>query len=543
MENSFPPVKKQGGEKMENTIYSLLPPLLAILMVVITRRVLLSLGTGILAAALLLAEFNIGKTLSIMGDAIKGIFIADGELNTYSLFIILFLILLGIITAFISISGGSRAFGDWAMKRVKTRVGAQLVGAFLGVIIFIDDYFNALAVGQITRPITDRQKVSRAKLAYIIDSTSAPMCVISPISSWGAYIIALIGTILAAHGVKEYSAFSAFMQIVPMNFYALAALAMVFIVALRNVEIGPMKVHEDRAIQEGIVVDQSKPVPGELKDDLPTSTKGTVGDLVWPIAALVVGTIGAMLWTGLSAVEGEATIFKILENTDVTKSLVTGGLLGLAVSLILFVRQAVVLKGVDTNVFGKGLLEGIKSMLPAIYILLFAWVIVDLIGRLETGTYLAGIVESSNMNISFLPFLLFLVAGIMAFSTGTSWGSFGILLPIAGDIAAASDISMLLPALAAVLAGAVFGDHCSPISDTTILSSTGAGSNHMDHVMTQLPYALITAAISAVGFLVIGFTGSTFAALAVVGILLAAFAFIFGSKPQHAESLKENLAE
>jgi tetracycline resistance efflux pump len=540
--NSFPLSKKQGGEKMENTIYSLLPPLLAILMVVVTRKVLLSLGTGIIAAALLLAEFNVGKTFSIIGDAIKGIFIADGELNTYSLYIILFLLLLGIITAFISISGGSRAFGEWAMRRVKTRVGAQLVGAFLGIIIFIDDYFNALAVGQITRPITDRQKVSRAKLAYIIDSTSAPMCVISPISSWGAYIIALIGTILAAHGVKEYSAFSAFMQIAPMNFYALAALAMVFIVAIRNVEIGPMRVHEERAFNEGVVVDQSKPVPGELKDDLPTSTKGTVGDLVWPIVALVVGTVGAMMWTGLSAVEGEATIFKILENTDVTKSLVTGGLLGLAVALILFVRQAVVLKGVNANVFGKGILEGIKSMLPAIYILVFAWVIVDLIGRLETGTYLAGLVEKSNMNISFLPFLLFIVAGIMAFSTGTSWGSFGILLPIAGDIAAAADISMLLPALAAVLAGAVFGDHCSPISDTTILSSTGAGSNHMDHVMTQLPYALITAAISGVGFLVIGFTGSTIASLAVVAILLIGFAFIFGSKPFQAP-LKENLAE
>ncbi|HAQ06794.1 MAG TPA: sodium:proton antiporter [Bacillus bacterium] len=528
---------------MENTIFSLLPPLLAILMVVITRRVLLSLGAGIVAAAFLLADFNFVQTFSIMADAIKGIFIADGELNTYSLYIILFLLLLGIITAFISISGGSRAFGEWAMKRVKTRVGAQLVGAILGVIIFIDDYFNALAVGQVTRPITDRQKVSRAKLAYLIDSTSAPVCVISPISSWGAYIIALIGTILVAHGVTDYSAFSAFMQIVPMNFYALAALAMVFIVVLRNVEIGPMKVHEERAMNEGIVYPQDKPVPGELKDDLPTSSKGQVGDLVWPIVALVVGTVGAMLWTGMNAVEGEATILAIFENTDVTKSLVIGGLLGLAVAMILFVRQAVVLKGVEANVFGRGVLEGIKAMLPAIYILLFAWVIVDLIGRLETGTYLAGLVERSNLDISFLPFLLFIVAGIMAFSTGTSWGSFGILLPIAGEIAAATDITMLLPALAAVLGGAVFGDHCSPISDTTILSSTGAGSNHIDHVMTQLPYALISAAIASVGFLVIGFTGSTMIALVIVAILLAGFAFIFGSKPEEQPALKGNLSE
>lgn len=528
---------------MENTIFSLLPPFLAIIMVVVTRRVLLSLGAGIVAAAILLAEFNFGKTVSILGDAVKGVFIADGELNTYSLYIILFLLLLGIITAFISISGGSRAFGEWAMKRVKTRVGAQLVGAFLGMIIFIDDYFNALAVGQITRPITDRQRVSRAKLAYIIDSTSAPVCVVSPISSWGAYIIALIGTILAAHGVTEYTAFSAFIQMAPMNFYAIAALTMVFIVALRNVELGPMKIHEERAINEGIVFPQDKPVPGELKDDLPTSSKGTVGDLVWPIVALVAGTVGAMLWTGLGAISGEATIFKILENTDVTKSLVTGGLLGLAVAVILFIRQSVVLKGVNPNVFGKGVLEGIKAMLPAIYILVFAWVIVDLIGRLETGAYLAGIVEQSNMDISFLPFLLFLVAGIMAFSTGTSWGSFGILLPIAGDIAAAADISIMLPAMAAVLAGAVFGDHCSPISDTTILSSTGAGSNHMDHVMTQLPYALISAAISAVGFLILGFTGSTILSLLAVLVLLGAFAFIFGSRPTEQQAYQENLAE
>lgn len=528
---------------MENTIFSLLPPLLAILMVVITRRVLLSLGTGIVAAAFLLADFNLVQTFSIMADAIKGIFIADGELNTYSLYIILFLLLLGIITAFISISGGSRAFGEWAMKRVKTRVGAQLVGAILGVIIFIDDYFNALAVGQVTRPITDRQKVSRAKLAYLIDSTAAPVCVISPISSWGAYIIALIGTILVAHGVTEYSAFSAFIQMVPMNFYALAALAMVFIVVLRNIDIGPMKAHEDRASNEGILYPQDKPIPGELKDDLPTSSTGKVGDLVWPIVALVVGTVGAMLWTGMSAVEGEATILAIFENTDVTKSLVIGGLTGLAVALILFVRQAVVLKGVNANVFGRGVLEGIKAMLPAIYILLFAWVIVDLIGRLETGTFLAGLVERSNMDISFLPFLLFIVAGIMAFSTGTSWGSFGILLPIAGEIAAATDITMILPALAAVLGGAVFGDHCSPISDTTILSSTGAGSNHIDHVMTQLPYALISAAIASVGFLIIGFTGSTMIALVIVAILLAAFALIFGSKPKEEQALKENLAE
>lgn len=523
---------------MENTIYSIIPPLLAILMVVVTRRVLLSLAAGIVASALFLAEFNIGETLSIIWDASKNIFISDGELNTFSIYIIIFLLLLGIITAFINISGGSRAFGDWAMKRVKTRAGAQVVGAVLGIIIFIDDYFNALAVGQITRPITDRQKVSRAKLAYIIDSTSAPVCVVSPISSWGAYIIALIGTILAAHGVSEYTAFSAFMQMVPMNFYVWAALAMVFIVAYRNFDIGSMKIHEEKAINEGKLYDPEKEIPGELKDDLPTSRTGSVGDLIWPIVSLIIGTVGAMMWTGYQATEGAASIFTIFENTDVTKSLVLGGLLGLIVTVAMFFRQAFVLRGVKPSVFGIGILEGMKSMLSAIYILVFAWAIVDLIGRLETGKYLAGIVEASNINVSFLPLILFVIAGIMAFATGTSWGSFGILLPIAGDIAATSDITILLPAMAAVLAGSVFGDHCSPISDTTILSSTGAGSNHIDHVMTQMPYALISAGIALIGYAVIGFTENNFIALVVVAVIL--LGILLFNKPRYGNALQKN---
>jgi Na+/H+ antiporter NhaC len=525
---------------MENTIYSVLPPLLAILMVILTRRVLLSLGVGIIAAALFLASFSIGETASIIWDAASGIVVSDGALNTSSVYIILFLLLLGIITAFISISGGSRAFGEWAMKRVKTRVGSQLVGAVLGIIIFIDDYFNALAVGQVTRPITDRQKVSRAKLAYIIDSTSAPICVVSPISSWGAYIIVVIGGILASHGVADIGAFSAFMQMVPMNFYVWASIGMVFIVALKDFNIGPMKRHEERAINEGHVYDPEKPVPGELKDDLPTSSTGKIGDLTWPILALFAGTIGAMIWTGYEAVAGEATILAIFENTDVTKSLILGGLFGLIITLAMFFRQAFLLGGVGADVFGKGVLAGMKSMLPAIYILIFAWTIGDLIGRLQTGTYMAGVVETSNINISLLPVILFVIAGVMAFSTGTSWGSFGILLPIAGEMAAASDISLILPAMAAVLAGAVFGDHCSPISDTTILSSTGAGSNHMDHVITQLPYALISAGIAIVGFLIVGFTGSTLAAFAAVIILLAAVAFLVGRNPRGIQKFNEN---
>ncbi|MGF2617655.1 Na+/H+ antiporter NhaC family protein [Rossellomorea vietnamensis] len=517
---------------MENTIYSLLPPLLAILMVILTRRVLLSLGVGILSAGLLLAEFSITKTFSIIWDAFKGIFVDGGELNTWNVYIILFLLILGVITAFVNISGGSRAFGEWALKRVKTRAGAQILTAVLGIVIFIDDYFNALAVGQVSRPITDRHKISRAKLAYIIDSTSAPICVVSPISSWGAFIIALIGGILADHAITGYTAFSAFLQIAPMNFYVWAAIGLVFITSYRGIDFGKMREHEQRAINTGEVYDPEKDVPGELKNDLPVSDKGSVGDLIWPIVALVIGTVGAMLWTGYNAVK-ETSLLAIFENTDVSTSLLYGGLFGLVVALIFFFRQMSLSPALNGKAVGIGFIEGIKSMLPAVYILIFAWTIVTLIGSLQTGEYLAGLVESSNLNIGLLPVILFLVAGVMAFATGTSWGSFGILLPIAGEIAAATDVSILLPAMAAVLAGAVFGDHCSPISDTSILSSTGAGSNHIDHVITQLPYAITGAVIASVGFLALGLTGSTLAGLGVTIILLVLFA-VFGKKAANA---------
>ncbi|MBM7586202.1 Na+/H+ antiporter NhaC [Bacillus pakistanensis] len=514
---------------MENTIYSLIPPLLAILMVILTRRVLLSLGAGIVAAALLLAEFSLTKTFTIIWDAVKGIFVADGALNTWNVYIILFLLLLGVITAFVNISGGSRAFGEWAIKRVKTRAGAQIMTAILGIIIFIDDYFNALAVGQVSRPITDRHRISRAKLAYIIDSTSAPICVVSPISSWGAYIIGIVGTILATHQITEYSPFSAFIQMIPMNMYVWATIIIVFIVSIKGIEFGQMKKHEEKAIETGEVYDSTKDIPGELKNDLPVSDKGTVGDLIWPIIALVVGTVGSMLYTGYQAV-GKFSLLAIFENTDVAASLLYGGLIGLIVSIIFFAIQ-VSKKGVEGKAFGTGLIEGVKSMLPAVYILLFAWVIVTLIDSLGTGAYLAGLVERSNLNTGFLPVILFIVAGIMAFSTGTSWGSFGILLPIAGEIAATTDVAILLPAMAAVLAGSVFGDHCSPISDTTIMSSTGAGSNHIDHVVTQLPYAITGAIIASVGFLLLGLTESTLISLAAVIIILILFA-VFGKRKQ-----------
>ena len=510
---------------MENTIFSILPPIIAIVMVLLTRRVLLSLGAGIVSAALLVASFAPVETLKELFTSFAVIF-WDGGFNAYNVFILLFLLLLGIITAFVSLSGGSRAFADWASTRIKSRRGAKVVTVLLGIVIFIDDYFNALAVGQVARPITDRYKVSRAKLAYFIDSTAAPVCVVSPVSSWGAAIIGIIALILADQTFIEYSALEAFLWMAPMNFYVVASLAIVFFVAIRDVDFGEMKKHEILAIDKGQLFDPEKTIPGEMKEEFPSHSHGRVIDLLLPILLLVAGTVAAMIWTGYQNAGQVFDIWLIFENTDVPLSLLVGGLLGALTSIVLYMLQMKTNKTANMGWVGKGIWSGLKSMIGAVLILVFAWSLTYLIDALETGAYLAQVVTEGNVPITILPVLLFLLAGIMAFSTGTSWGSFGILLPIAGTIMIEAAPELLLPALSAVLAGAVFGDHCSPISDTTILSSTGAGSNHMDHVLTQIPYALTAAAIAAVGYLVIGFTGSLVWSLgAVVLVLIILFVF------------------
>jgi tetracycline resistance efflux pump len=482
---------------MEGTLFSIIPPIIAIVMAVVTRRVLLSLGTGIVVGVLMLKNFNINASSTYVYDVLKGILT-----DTWYLYILIFLLLLGVITALISISGGARAFGEWAMKRVKTRTGAQLLTIFLGLIIFIDDYFNSLTVGNVARPITDRYKVSRAKLAYIIDSTAAPICVVTPISTWGAVIIGTIGAVLAKHQLTEMQAFTAFIQMIPMNFYFIFAILFVFAVALFNINLGAMKTHENRAIETGEVFDRTKgEVPGHQEE---SEEKGSIFHLTIPFGTLIFGTLLAMIWTGIAAIEeGPITALKVTENIDVTGSLLYGGLATVFISIVLLLGT-----GKSPELVGTGLYRGIKSMLPAAIILIFAWTLVSVIGDIGTGTYLADLVQDTSLNVAYLPAVIFILAGIMAFSTGTSWGTFTVMLPIAGEIAAATNIEMMLPMLAAVLAGSVFGDHCSPISDTTILSSTGAGSHHIDHVITQLPYALIVAGISIVGYLVLGFSGS-----------------------------------
>lgn len=491
-----------------HSLVSILPPLVALSLAILTRRVLISLGAGIVLGALLLTDFSLGNTFSYLKQTAAELFVVDGDLNYSNLSILLFLVLLGMTTALLTLSGGTRAFAEWAQTKIKSKRGAKLLAAFLGIFIFVDDYFNSLAVGAIARPVTDRFYVSRAKLAYVVDSTAAPMCVIMPASSWGAYIITLIGGILVSHGVTEYSPLSAFMTLAPMNFYAIFALAMVFVVAWFQWDVGPMKKHEmaashGRGFDEGDSLDEAKALDEEL--EIKESDKGRVGDLVWPILVLIFATFFFMIYTGNEGLAAAGKPFDILgafENTNVGKSLVLGGTLGLICALIPVLRQRLPMADVTNTLW-----IGAKSMFGAILILLFAWSIGSVIGDIQTGKYLSTLVQG-NINPMLLPVILFCLSGIMAFSTGSSWGTFGIMLPIAGDLAGATDITLMLPMLAGVLAGAVFGDHCSPISDTTILSSTGARCHHIDHVATQLPYALAVAFVSAVGFLVLGITDS-----------------------------------
>jgi tetracycline resistance efflux pump len=496
---------------------AILPPVVALSMAIISRRVLLSLGIGIALGALLLYDFSVFNSLLYVQGKVLSIVVEDGAINSWNMSIVAFLLLLGMMTALLTLSGGTRAFADWAQQRIKDKRGAQLLAACLGVFIFIDDYFNSLAVGSIARPVTDRFGVSRAKLAYILDSTAAPMCVLMPASSWGAYIMTIVSGILVSHGITEYSPLGAYIQLIPMNFYAIFALVMVFVMAIFKLDIGSMRQHEE-SVASGLGRDDDA---ADLKDDLDIreGKHGQVRDLIFPIVTLVIATVAAMIYTGSTALSAQHQAFSILgsfENTDVGQSLVYGALLGLFVALLLVLKQRMAM-----NVVGHALWVGAKSMFGAVLILVFAWTIGAVIKDVKTGAYLASLVQDS-INPQWLPVILFLLSGCMAFATGTSWGTFGIMLPIAGDIAASTDVMLMMPVLGAVLAGSVFGDHCSPISDTTILSSTGARCRHIDHVATQLPYALIVATVSALGYVVLGMTESLSIALVSSSVLFVA---------------------
>ena len=382
-----------------------------------------------------------------------------------------------------------------------------MLPAGLGVAIFVDDYFNALAVGQVSRPVTDTHRVSRAKLAYLVDSTSAPVAVLVPFSSWGAFILGLIGTEVAASSL-DLSEIAAFLQAAWANYYAFAALLLVAFVATMQLDLGPMRAEERRAILEGECFDAERRDPRPARRGPPGAPSGRQAR---PHRAVrrcwSLGVLGGIVWTGQRAA-GSWSVVDILASTDVTFALIVGGLLGLVAAIYYYVRDTSENPKFGISTFGRGWLEGVKSMMPAVSILILAWMLGALIEALGTGEYLADLIEGSSLSPSWLVPIVFLLAAAMAFATGTSWGSFGLLIPLAGGIINSLDApELLLPALGAVLAGAVAGDHASPISDTTILSATGAGCNVITHVTTQLPYMVTAVVASTVGYVVVALGG------------------------------------
>ncbi|MGY4677227.1 Na+/H+ antiporter NhaC family protein [Pasteurella sp. P03HT] len=496
------------------SVWSVVPPILALLLAIVTRRVILSLSIGIIFGSLMLADFNFANTFLYLKNNVTSLAYSEGELNSNNINIVLFLFLLGVLTALLTVSGSNRAFAEWAQKRIKGRRGAKLLAASLVFVTFIDDYFHSLAVGAIASPVTDKFKVSRAKLAYILDSTAAPMCVLMPVSSWGAYIITLIAGLLATYSITEYSPIGAFMTMSAMNFYAIFSILMVFFVSYYAFDIGSMARHEKEALECPETVEEEQ-----------TGVQGHVRNLILPIAVLILATVGMMMYTGYEALAADGKPFDVLgafENTTVGISLVVGGISAVMVSTLCIILDRQVNMSEYVTAWGVG----IKSMLGAVLILLFAWTINNVVGDVKTGVYLSSLV-SDNLPVAILPALLFILTAVMAFSTGTSWGTFGIMLPIAAAIAANAAPELMLPCLSAVMAGAVCGDHCSPISDTTILSSTGAKCNHIDHVTTQLPYAILIAFASFVGYLVLGFTQSGVLGFVTTGGLLAVLVLIF----------------
>ena len=391
------------------------------------------------------------------------------------------------------------------------------MAACLVFVTFIDDYFHSLAVGAIARPVTDKFKVSRAKLAYILDSTAAPMCVLMPISSWGAYIITLIAGLLATHSITGYTPLGAFVTMSAMNFYAIFSILMVFFVAYFSFDIGSMTRFEHNAMSQE-----------EKSSEQRGSSEVGVRDLVLPILALIIGTVTMMLKTGGDALVESGNPFTILgafENTTVGISLVTGGVASIIVLTLCLLMRRHISVGDYMKAYGSG----VKMMSGAILILFFAWTINGVVSDMQTGKYLSSLV-AGNISPAFLPAILFVLASAMAFSTGTSWGTFGIMLPIGAAMAMHSDPSLIIPCLSAVMAGAVCGDHCSPVSDTTILSSTGAQCNHMDHVLSQLPYALLVAVASVIGYLVVGFTESGLLGFITAGIIMLVLIMLFKAK-------------
>ncbi|MGI6706354.1 MAG: Na+/H+ antiporter NhaC family protein [Clostridia bacterium] len=496
-----------GEEYQSNvhaTFWSLFPPIIAIVLALITKEVYSSLFIGIVSGALLYANFNPLNAFTAMFT--EG-FIASLS-DSWNVGILIFLVVLGAIVCLMNKAGGSAAYGEWAARRIRTRKGAMLSTFGLGVLIFVDDYFNCLTVGNVMRPITDKHKISRAKLAYLVDSTAAPICMIAPISSWAAAVTGV---------VEGYEGLDLFIRAIPYNLYSLLTLAMIIIITLLGIEYGPMRKHEENAILYGdLYTTPDRPFEGQ--DVEVHKGKGKVIDLVIPVIMLIVLCILGMVYTG-GILEG-ANIIDAFANSDASLGLSLGSCLALILIIIYLLARKVLTFNECMECFP----EGFKAMVPAILILTFAWTLSGLTGLLGSKEYVSSIFENATGLKIMLPAIVFAVAVGMSFATGTSWGTFGILLPIV--VAVGLDPKLMVVAVSACLAGAVCGDHCSPISDTTIMSSTGAMCNHINHVTTQLPYAITVAAVSFVGYIIAGLVPSAWIVLPLSIIMLLGVLFI-----------------
>ncbi|MBO5943978.1 MAG: Na+/H+ antiporter NhaC family protein [Clostridia bacterium] len=493
------------SSRFYSTALSLLPPVIAIALALITKEVYSSLFVGILVGGGLYAVGPDGFSIETMFNTIM----TDGFIgklaDTWNMGIIIFLVVLGVIVVLMNKAGGSRAYGEWAKKKIKSRKGAMLATFGLGALIFVDDYFNCLTVGSVMRPVTDSHKISRAKLSYIIDATAAPICIIAPISSWAA---AVSGVVEGTDGLEL------FIKTIPFNLYALLTIIMVVMISALNIDFGPMKKHEINAMNGDLYTTDARPYANV--DETPVSTKGKVIDLILPVVILIALCIVGMVYTG-GFFSGESFI-NAFANCDAAYGLALGSIIALVVNIAYFMIRRV-LSFKDCM---EAIPEGFKAMVPAILILTFAWTLSAMTNNLGADVFVEGLVDATAGKLTyFLPAILFLVGLLLAFATGTSWGTFGILIPIIVPLFATTDPSLIV-CIAACLAGAVCGDHCSPISDTTIMASTGGQCDHVNHVSTQLPYAMTVAAVSFVGYLLAGFVPNAFVVLPVSIVLLVA---------------------
>ena len=503
----------EGGDVAQPAVYatfwSLVPPIVAIALALITKEVYSSLFVGILIGGLLYAGGNPeGTVLHVFSDGIVSVLS-----NPYNVGILIFLGILGSIVAMMNKAGGSAAFGRWASSKIKTPAGAQLATIALGVLIFIDDYFNCLTVGSVMRPVTDKQNVSRAKLAYLIDATAAPVCIIAPISSWAAAV---------AGFVEGEDGFSLFIRAIPYNYYALLTIVMMVGMVLMHEEYGPMALHEANARKGDLFTTGNHPYEAMDEEVAEAGDNGHVADLVIPIFSLIVCCVIGMIYTG-GFFEG-ADFVTAFSQSDASVGLALGGFFGLVITVVLYMIRRV-MKFRDLMAC---LPEGFKAMVPAILILTFAWSLKAMTDSLGAKEYVAALVKASTGSfVSLLPAIIFLVGCFLAFATGTSWGTFGILIPIVVDAFSATDPQLMIIAISACMAGAVCGDHCSPISDTTIMASAGAQCEHVNHVSTQLPYAITAAAVSCVSYIVAGFVRNVVISLIMaVALMLATLAVI-----------------